>query len=89
MDKGFNRLPELLQQVLANTDPDTEFEIQFTLAWEYPKIMATIDTLKAWAKSESRIKLHRGFWSNQDMVTMFRRINGAICTYDVDVSIFL
>ena len=84
VDKGFNRLPELLQQVLANTDPDTEFEIQFTLAWEYPEIMATVDILKAWAKSEPRIRLHHGFWSNQDMVTMFRRIDGAICTYDVN-----
>ena len=83
-DKGFNRLPELLQQVLANSDPHTKFEIQFTLAWESPEIMSTVDALKAWAKSEPRIKLHHGFWSNQDMVTMFRRINGAICTYDVN-----
>lgn len=84
VDKGFNRLPELLQQGLAATGPDVEFVIQFTLAWEYPEIMATVNTLINLGKTEPRLNIHRGFWSNQDMVSMIRKIDGAICTYDTN-----
>jgi hypothetical protein len=84
VDKGFNLLPEVLQKGLAASGADVEFVIQFTLAWEYPEIMATVDSLKKWALTEPRLKLHHGFWSNQDMVKMLRQIDGAICTYDVN-----
>ena len=84
VDKGFNLLPKVLQHGLASTDSNTEFVIQFTLAWEYPEIMPTVALLKNWAKTEPRLQLHHGFWSNEDMVSMFRRIDGVICTYDMN-----
>jgi hypothetical protein len=84
LDKGFNRLPEVLKQGLASTGADTEFVIQFTLAWEYPEIMDTVQTLKNWAKTEPRLTLHHGFWTNQEMLKMYRRISGVICTYDIN-----
>jgi hypothetical protein len=85
VDKGFNRLPEVLQKNLAASEEEVEFVIQFTLAWEYPEIMATVDVLKKWALTEPRLKLHHGFWSNQEMVKMLNQIDGAICTYDVNI----
>ena len=84
VDKGFNRLPEVLQQGLAATDSETNFVIQFTLAWEYPEIMTTIDVLKRCAQTEPRLKLHHGFLSNQSMVDMIRQMDGIICTYDAN-----
>lgn len=84
VDKGFNRLPDVLKRGLAATASDVEFVIQFTLAWEYPEIMATIKILKNWSKTEPRIRLHQGFWSNQNMVKMFKQIDGVICTYDTN-----
>lgn len=83
-DKGFNRLPEVLQNGLETTDSNVEFLIQFTLAWEYPEIMTTVDALKTLAENESRLTLHHGFWSNDDVIRRLQQIDGAICTYDTE-----
>jgi hypothetical protein len=81
-DKGFNRLPSLLKQALANTSVDTTFIIQFTLAWDYPEIQHSLDALKALAKNEPRLILHQGFWSNTEVAYVMQHVQGAVCTYD-------
>jgi hypothetical protein len=84
-NKGFNRLPKVLEKGLKNTPIDTKFIIQFTLAWEYPEIMETVRTLKHWAKDEPRLILHHGFWSNDGVLSILSGIMGAVCTYDTAV----
>jgi hypothetical protein len=81
-NKGFNRLPKILEEGLKNTPVDTKFIIQFTLAWEYPEIMETVLTLKRWAVDEPRLILHHGFWSNEEVLSILGNIRGAVCTYD-------
>ena len=81
-NKGFNRLPELLEDGLKNTSDDTRFVIQFTLAWEYPEIMETVHSLKRLAADEPRLLLHHGFWSNNELLSVLSNITGAVCTYD-------
>jgi hypothetical protein len=84
-NKGFNRLPKILEEGLKNTPVDTKFIIQFTLAWEYPEIMETVRTLNHWAKNEPRLILHHGFWSNEEVLSILGNIKGAMCTYDSGV----
>jgi hypothetical protein len=84
-NKGFNRLPKILEEGLKNTPVDTKFIIQFTLAWEYPEIMETVRSLKRWAENEPRLILHHGFWSNEEVLSILGNIKGAVCTYDTAV----
>jgi hypothetical protein len=85
VDKGFNRLPNVLQQALANSDEYTHFLIQYTLAWEFPELDVSLKVLKDWAKTEPRLILHHGFWSNQQMTSVMKQIKLAVCTYDTQV----
>jgi hypothetical protein len=85
VNKGFNRLPKILEESLKNTPVGTKFIIQFTLSWEYPEIMETVRNLKHWAKDEPRLILHHGFWSNEEVLSILGNIKGAVCTYDTAV----
>ncbi|MFT2091656.1 hypothetical protein [Paraglaciecola sp. 2405UD69-4] len=82
VDKGFNRLPELLAKSLSNTPDDTFFLIQYTLAWDYPELNNTLKILQSWANKEPRLIIHHGFWSNQEMAYVLRNIKQVVCTYD-------
>jgi hypothetical protein len=84
-NKGFNRLPKILEEGLKNAPVDTKFIIQFTLAWEYPEIMETVCSLKRWAENEPRLILHHGFWSNEEVLSILGNIKAAVCTYDTGV----
>lgn len=84
-NKGFNKLPDLLDKALRETSANTKFIIQFTLSWEYPEITNTINKLKNWAVREPRIILHHGFWSNEELLNTLLIIKGAVCTYDTGV----
>jgi hypothetical protein len=84
-DKGFNRLPEVLERGLANTPDTTTFIIQFTLEWEYPEIQQVVVQLKEIAQKEPRLILHHGFWSNCEVIAIISAIDMAVCTYDTRV----
>jgi hypothetical protein len=67
-DKGFDKLPKLVEQSLAKAAPKDRFTIQFIRTQSnVPERQAVIDKITALGRVHSQLKVHAGFWSDEEL----------------------
>ena len=69
VNKGFCKLPDLVERLLLVYERNIRITIQFTMAWENPALETAIRELKSLAKVYDEVILESRFWSASELVT--------------------
>ncbi|WP_269520976.1 hypothetical protein [Alteromonas sp. BMJM2] len=80
-NKGFTRLPELVESYIKRYEGNVDLTIQYTLAWDYPELAASISQLLLLNEKYEQLNLHNFFWEAPDLVNAFQEFTGFVCTY--------
>jgi hypothetical protein len=83
-DKGFNRLPKLITELLQAYNYNVTLVVQYTLAWDYPEIRETIVALELLAAEYSQLQLCKSYWSTSELIAELREVDTIYCTYCID-----
>lgn len=82
-NKGFLELPKFLESLLkATADPSVRFVIHYTITndrWDLQNVHSQLTEL---AKRDSRIELHYGFLSKQEMHELWLSVDSVVLNYD-------
>jgi hypothetical protein len=81
-NKGFTQLPELVESYITKYDGDVKLTIQFTLAWDYPELAATVSQLVLLNNKYEQLNLYEHFWSTPELIAAFQEFTGFVCTYN-------
>lgn len=81
-DKGFNALPEMLNLLMADSLKDVEFTVQFTLGWDNPEVLNTVQTLKAMSEHHSNLRIIETFWTDGELLEMVAATDIVVFNYD-------
>ena len=84
VNKGFCKLPELVERLLLAYERKIRITIQFTMAWENPALETAIRELKSLARVYEEVILESRFWSASEMVQKLNDTTHIICTYEVN-----
>lgn len=80
-EKGFLRLPLLLDEALRKTSEETEIVLQF-VAVRNQAARNVVQELEAIASSHARVRIHVGFWTEQQLREMLRSTDVLCLNYD-------
>ena len=82
-NKGFLLLPSLVKLLLANYN--VLLTVQYTLAWDCPKLADAITQLDELATEYKQLQLVTQFWSMTEVVRCMNETDLILCTYDTQV----
>ena len=80
-DKGFNRLPELISELLKDYDYNVTLVVQYTLAWDYPELRESITALDLLDSKYDQVKLYNKYWTTTELIAKMCTIDKIYCTY--------
>ena len=80
--KGFNLLPQFIENNIHLLTAEDRFVVQFTHTWENADIESTIVWLETFATTDSRLEVHRNFWDNSKLMHELRKATFAVFLYD-------
>lgn len=83
-NKGFTKLPKLVELYVKKYEGNVKLTIQFTLSWEYPELLETIKQLDKLNERYKQLNLYKCFWSTSTLTKVFSQLTGIVCTYNVD-----
>lgn len=84
VNKGFKRLPALVRDYLSKFDGRVKLTIQFTLTWDSPELVRTIEELDRLVGEHEQLTVDKSFWSTKKVVETFNSIDAVVCSYDTD-----
>lgn len=81
-DKGFNALPEILNLLMVDSLEDVEFTVQFTLGWDNPEVLTTVQALKAMSEHHSNLRIIETFRTDNELQEMIAATDIVVFNYD-------
>tara|TARA_B100000519_G_scaffold203369_1_gene225980 strand:- start:25578 stop:26741 length:1164 start_codon:yes stop_codon:yes gene_type:complete len=84
VNKGFNQLPALVIDYLTEFSGNVRLTIQYTLAWDYPELVESINELDQLSGKYEQLTVDKSFWPMKKVVNTFNSIDAAVCGYDID-----
>jgi hypothetical protein len=83
-DKGFNQLPQLIEDNLDLLGAADRFVVQYVHEWQKPEIQATIRWLEDFATRDPRLELHNSFWPENIMNQQIESADMVVLLHDSD-----
>jgi len=80
-NKGFNRLPSLVEELLQKFNYQVTLVIQYTLAWEYPELTSAREKLTNLYQKYEQVELSNEYWSTPTLVNVLSDLDLIYCTY--------
>ncbi|WP_406827622.1 hypothetical protein [Microbulbifer sp. ARAS458-1] len=82
-DKGFNRLPELLEQVIPTIGADDQVVIQYTSQGNCPRVLAAEEKIRKFAQGEPRLSVISRYLPAEEIQAILFSLDVFVFTYDV------